>query len=119
MTHLNHNGIHKTIRRQLRHLVKTSRVVILMIGCLHAKANVPNEVTTKKSQWQNPRSLSIADPKSKAVVLFLHGSVVEKLDDTCDPSGATPGFFSRVLLSGLLSECKAGLSIHAVSGKQM
>jgi pimeloyl-ACP methyl ester carboxylesterase len=111
MTHLNHNGIHKTIRRHLRHLVKTSRAVILVIGCLHAKANVPNEVITKKSQWQTPRSLSIADPKSKAVVLFLHGSVVEKLDDTCDPSGNTPGFSVPDVVRGLAGKQVSGLEV--------
>lgn len=111
MTHSTHNGLHTTLRRQLRHLVKTSRAVILVIGCLHAKAHVPGEVTTKKSQWQNPRSLSIANPKSKAVVLFLHGSVVEKLDDTCDPSGETPGFSVPEVVRGLAGTQVSGLEV--------
>jgi hypothetical protein len=72
MAHTPHNGLHTTVRRHLRRLVKTSRAVILVIGCLHAKANVPGELAPKKSQWQNQRALSIPNPKSKAVVLFLH-----------------------------------------------
>lgn len=111
MTHSTHNGLHTTIRRQLRHLVKTSRAVILVIGCLHAKAHVPGDATTKKSQWQNPRSLSIANPKSKAVVVFLHGSVVEKLDDTCDPSGETPGFSVPEVVRGLAGTQLSGLEV--------
>ena len=111
VTHSSHNGLHLTIRRQLRHLVKTSRAVILVIGCLHAKAHVPSEVTTKKSQWQNPRSLSIANPKSKAVVVFLHGSVVEKLDDTCDPSGETPGFSVPEVVRALAGTRVSGLEV--------
>lgn len=111
MTHSTHNGLHTTIRRHLRHLIKTSRAVILVIGCLHAKANVTNEVATKKAAWQNPRSLSIADPKSKAVVLFLHGSVVEKLDDTCDPSGETTGFSVPEVVTALAGTKVAGLEV--------
>lgn len=111
MTHSTHNGLHTTIRRQLRHLVKTSRAVILVFGCLHAKANIPSELAIKKTAWQNPRSLSIADPKSKAVVLFLHGSVVEKLDDTCDPSGETTGFSVPEVVRALAGNKVAGLEV--------
>ncbi|MEQ1536455.1 MAG: alpha/beta hydrolase, partial [Burkholderiaceae bacterium] len=35
--------------------------------------------------------LSIANPKSKAVILYLHGSVVEKMDDRCDPNSTMLG----------------------------
>ena len=111
MTHSTHNVLHLTIRRQLRHLVKTSRAVILVIGCLHAKAYVPGDVTTKTSQLQNLRSLSIANPKSKAVVLFLHGSVVEKLDDICDPNGETLGFSVPEVVRALAGTQVLGLEV--------
>lgn len=111
MTHSTHNGLHTAIRRQLRHLVKTSRAIILVMGCLHAKAHVPSELATKKTSWQNPRSLSIADPKSKAVVLFLHGSMVEKLDDTCDPSGDATGFSVPQVVRALAGTKVAGLEV--------
>jgi pimeloyl-ACP methyl ester carboxylesterase len=80
------------MERTLRHLIKTSRAVILVMGCLHAKAHMLGEFVPKKGHWQSPRGFSIPHPKSKAVVLFLHGSMVEKMDDTCDPNGDAPGF---------------------------
>lgn len=111
MVHPARNALHTTIRRQLRHLVKTSQAVILVIGCLHAKAHVPGDLASKKTQWQNPRSLSIANPKSKAVVLFLHGSMVEKLDDTCDPNGETTGFSVPEVVRALAGTKISGLEV--------
>jgi pimeloyl-ACP methyl ester carboxylesterase len=111
MAHTLHNGLHTTVRRHLRRLVKTSRAVILVIGCLHAKANVPGELAPKKSQWQNQRALSIPNPKSKAVVLFLHGSMIEKIDDTCDPDGETPGFSVPEVVKELAGTQVAGLEV--------
>ena len=39
------------LRGTLRHVIKTSRVVLLVVGCLHAKANVSGEFVPKKEQW--------------------------------------------------------------------
>jgi Serine aminopeptidase, S33 len=72
------------LKRALRRFIKTSHAAVLLVGCLHAKAMVNGEFNTKKNHWQNNRGLSIANPKSKAVILYLHGSVVEKMDDRCD-----------------------------------
>jgi hypothetical protein len=79
------------LKRTLRRLIKTSHAAVLLVGCLHAKAMVNGEVNTKKNHWQNNRGLSIANPKSKAVILYLHGSVVEKVDDRCDPTSTVLG----------------------------
>lgn len=79
------------LKRTLRRFIKTSHAAVLLVGCLHAKAMVNGEFNTKKNHWQNNRGLSIANPKSKAVVLYLHGSVVEKMDDRCDPNSAELG----------------------------
>jgi hypothetical protein len=75
-----------SLKRKLRRFIKTSHAAVLLVGCLHAKAMVNGEVNTKKNHWQNNRGLSIANPKSKAVILYLHGSVLEKLDDRCNPN---------------------------------
>jgi Serine aminopeptidase, S33 len=82
---------HSSLRRTLRHFIKTSHATVLLLGCLHAKAMVNEEFNPKKNHWQNNRGLSIANPKSKAVILYLHGSVVDKLDDRCDPSNEMLG----------------------------
>ena len=79
------------LKRTLRRLIKTSHAAVLLVGCLHAKAMVNGEFNTKKNHWQNNRGLSIANPKSKAVILYLHGSVVEKMDDRCDPNSLVLG----------------------------
>jgi pimeloyl-ACP methyl ester carboxylesterase len=78
--------LHTSLKRTLRRFIKTSHAAVLLVGCLHAKAMVNGEFNTKKNHWQNNRGLSIANPKSKAVILYLHGSVVDKLDDRCDPN---------------------------------
>jgi pimeloyl-ACP methyl ester carboxylesterase len=107
------NGVSSNVwmHRTLRHLVKTSRVVLLIVGCLHAKANVPGEFVPKKNHWQNPRGFSIPNPKDKAVVVFLHGSVIEKLDDTCDPNGEVPGFSVPEVIRHLAGAEVAGLEL--------
>ncbi len=79
------------LKRTLRRLIKTSHAAVLLVGCLHAKAMVNGDVNTKKNHWQNNRGLGIANPKSKAVILYLHGSVVEKMDDRCDPNSTVLG----------------------------
>ncbi len=79
------------LKRTLRRLIKTSHAAVLLVGCLHAKAMVNGEFNTKKNHWQNNRGLSIVNPKSKAVILYLHGSVVEKMDDRCDPNSLVLG----------------------------
>ncbi len=79
------------LRRTLRRFIKTSHAAVLLVGCLHAKAMVNGDFNVKKNHWQNNRGLSIANPKSKAVVLYLHGSVVEKMDDRCDPNSSELG----------------------------
>jgi hypothetical protein len=77
---------HSNLRRTLRRLIKTSHATVLLVGCLHAKAMVNGDFNSKKNNWQSNRGLSIANPKSKAVILYLHGSVIEKMDDRCDPN---------------------------------
>ena len=99
------------MNRTLRRFFKTSQAVLLVIGCMHAKANVHGEFVPKKSQWQGPRGLNIPDAKSKAVVLFLHGSMVEKIDDTCDPNGQTPGFSVPEVIKQLAGTEVAGLEV--------
>ncbi len=79
------------LKRTLRRFIKTSHAAVLLVGCLHAKAMVNGEFNTKKNHWQNNRGLSIANPKSKAVILYLHGSVIEKMDDRCDPNSEVLG----------------------------
>jgi hypothetical protein len=79
------------LKRTLRRFIKTSHAAVLLVGCLHAKAMVNGEFNAKKNHWQNNRGLSIANPKSKAVILYLHGSVVEKMDDRCDPNSTMLG----------------------------
>jgi pimeloyl-ACP methyl ester carboxylesterase len=98
-------------QRTLRHLVKTSRVVLLVASCLHAKANVQGEFVPKKNHWQNPRGFNIPNPKSKAVLLFLHGSLVEKLDDTCDPNGEATGFSVPEVVRGLAGAQVSGMEV--------
>jgi pimeloyl-ACP methyl ester carboxylesterase len=83
--------MHTGLRRALRHFIKTSHATVLLVGCLHAKAMVNGEFNTKKNHWQNNRGLSIANPKSKAVIVYLHGSVLDKLDDRCDPNNEVLG----------------------------
>ena len=97
--------------RTLRHVIKTSRVVLLVLGCLHAKAHVAGEFVPKRSHWQSPRGLSIPDPRSKAVVLFLHGSFVDRLDDTCDPNGEVLGFSVPEVVRQLAGAHVAGLEL--------
>lgn len=80
-----------SLKRTLRRFIKTSHAAVLLVGCLHAKAMVNGEFNTKKNHWQNNRGLSIANPKSKAVIIYLHGSVVEKMDDRCDPNSTELG----------------------------
>lgn len=99
------------MHRTLRYLVKTSRVVLLIVTCLHAKANVPGEFVPKKAHWQNPRGFSIPNPKNKAVVVFLHGSAIEKLDDACDPNGEIPGFSVPEVIRQLAGTKVAGLEL--------
>jgi pimeloyl-ACP methyl ester carboxylesterase len=97
--------------RTLRHLIKTSHAVILVMGCLHAKAHTQGEFVPKKGHWQSPRGFSIPHPKSKAVVLFLHGSMVEKMDDTCDPNGNAPGFSVPDVVRQLADTQVAGFEV--------
>jgi pimeloyl-ACP methyl ester carboxylesterase len=111
MVHMPRTGLHATLRRQLRHWVKTSQAVMLLVGCLHAKANVQGEFIPKKIHSHHLRGLSIPNPKSKAVVLFLHGSLIEKLDDTCDPHGETPGFSVPTVVKELAGIQVAGLEV--------
>lgn len=93
----------------LRHFVKASRAVFLIAFCLHAKANAPGEFVPKKENWRHSKGLSIPNPSTKAVIVFLHGSFIEKLDDKCDPSGETSGFsvpevvrqFAGIKIAGL------------------
>ena len=99
------------MHRTLRHLVKTSPVVLLIVSCLHAKANVPGEFVPKKNHWHNSRGFSIPNPSDKAVVVFLHGSVIEKLDDTCDPNGEVPGFSVPEVIRQLAGAKVAGLEV--------
>ena len=107
------NGLSANVwmHRTLRHLIKTSRVVLLIVSCLHAKANVPGEFVPKKNNWQNPRGFNIPSPKAKAVVVFLHGSFIEKLDDTCDPNGEASGFSVPEVIRQLAGTEVAGLEV--------
>jgi pimeloyl-ACP methyl ester carboxylesterase len=98
---------HSTLRR----FIKTSRVVFLIICSLHAKANTPGEFVPKKEHWKNPRGFSIPDPESKAVVVFLHGSFIEKLDDKCDPNGDASGFSVPEVVRQLAGAEVAGLEV--------
>jgi pimeloyl-ACP methyl ester carboxylesterase len=82
---------HADLRRTLRRFIKTSHAAVLLVGCLHAKAMVNGEFVPKKNHWQNNRGLSIANPKTKAVIVYLHGSVIEKMNDRCDPDTAVLG----------------------------
>lgn len=106
-----HTGLHVRLHRLVRHVVKTSRIVLLLVGCLHAKAHVQGEFVLKKNQAQNSRSLSVANPKFKAIVIFLHGSLIEKLDDTCDPFGQTQGFSVPDVVKQLDGMHIAGLEV--------
>jgi pimeloyl-ACP methyl ester carboxylesterase len=45
------------------------------------------------------------------VILFLHGSMVEKLDDTCDPNGETIGFSVPEVVKELAGTEVAGLEV--------
>jgi hypothetical protein len=80
-----------SLKRTLRRFIRTSHAAVLLVGCLHAKAMVNGEYSLKKNHWQNNRGLSIANPKSKAIIVYLHGSVVEKMDDRCDPNSTVLG----------------------------
>ena len=40
--------------RTLRRFIKTTRVALLVMGCLHAKANVPGEFAPKKKPMAKP-----------------------------------------------------------------
>jgi pimeloyl-ACP methyl ester carboxylesterase len=111
MVHTPRTGLLGTIRRHLRHLAKTSQAVIVLVSCLHAKAHVQGEITPKKIHSQNLRGLSIPNPKSKAVVLFLHGSLIEKMDDTCDPEGETAGFSAPTVVKELAGMHVSGLEV--------
>jgi pimeloyl-ACP methyl ester carboxylesterase len=111
MVHTPRTGSLATMRRHLRHFVKTSQAVILLVSCLHAKANVQAELVPKKIHSQNLRGLNIPNPKSKAVVLFLHGSLIEKMDDTCDPDGDTTGFSAPNVVKELAGVRVAGLEV--------
>lgn len=111
MVHNPHTVLHTRLHKLVRHLVKTSRVVMLVVGCLHAKAHVQGEFIVKKTHPQNSRSLSVVNPKSKVVVLFLHGSLIEKLDDTCDPFGQTAGFSVPEVVKELAGTQIAGLEV--------
>lgn len=102
---------HAWLRGTLRHVIKTSRVVLLVVGCLHAKANVPGEFVPKKDHWKSARGFSIPNPKAKAVVIFLHGSFIEKMDDTCDPGGEVAGFSVPEVIRQLAGSKVAGLEV--------
>lgn len=99
------------MHRTLRYLVKKSQVVLLIVTCLHAKANVSGEFVPKKDHWQNPRGFSIPNPINKAVVVFLHGSSIEKMDDACDPNGESPGFSVPEVIRQLAGTEVAGLEL--------
>lgn len=95
----------------LRRFIKTSRVVFLIVCSIHAKANAPGEFVPKKEQWKNPRGFNIPNPGSKAVVVFLHGSFIEKLDDKCDPNGDASGFSVPEVVRQLAGAEVAGLEV--------
>lgn len=99
------------LRGTLRHVIKTSRVVLLVVGCLHAKANVSGEFVPKKEHWKSARGFSIPSPKAKAVVIFLHGSFIEKMDDACDPGGEVAGFSVPEVIRQLAGTKVAGLEV--------
>ena len=99
------------LRGTLRHVIKTSRVVLLVVGCLHAKANVSGEFVPKKEHWKSARGFSIPSPKAKAVVIFLHGSFIEKMDDACDPGGEVAGFSVPEVIRQLAGSKVAGLEV--------
>lgn len=99
------------MHRTLRRFIKTHLAVFLVLGGLQAQANVKGKFVPEKSQWQSPRGFSIPNPNSKAVVLFLHGSLVEKLDDTCDPSGETVGFSVPEVVRELAGAKVSGLEV--------
>lgn len=99
------------VHRTLRRFIKTSQIMLLVVGGLHAHANVKGKFVPEKSQWQSPRGFSIPNPKSKAVILFLHGSLVEKLDDTCDPDGETVGFSVPEVVRELAGAKVSGLEV--------
>jgi Serine aminopeptidase, S33 len=111
MVHPAHTVVRSRVHQLVRHVVKTSRMVMLVIGCLHAKAHVQGEFVLNKNQALNSRSLTVANPKSKVVVLFLHGSLIEKLDDTCDPFGETLGFSVPEVVKELAGTQIAGLEV--------
>lgn len=110
-----HTGLHMTLRRRLHQAIKTSQAVMLLVGCLHAKAHVQAEFIAKKVQAHNPRGLSIPHAKSKVVLLFLHGSMVEKVDDTCDPDGDSPGFSVPQVVRQLAGAQVSGLEVLVVA----
>lgn len=110
-----HTGLHITLRRRLRNVIKTSQAVMLLVGCMHAKAHVQGEFIVKKVHSQNPRGLSIPNAKSKAVLLFLHGSMVEKIDDTCDPDGDSQGFSVPDVVRQLSGAQVSGLEVLVVA----
>lgn len=95
----------------LRHLIRTSRVALLVVGCLHAKAHASGEFFPKKETWKTSRGFSIPSPKAKAVILFLHGSSIEKMDDTCDPGGEEAGFSVPEVVRQLAGSEVAGLEL--------
>ena len=99
------------LRGTLRHVIKTSRVALLVVGCLHAKANVSGEFVPKKEHWKSARGFSIPSPKAKAVVIFLHGSFIEKMDDACDPGGEVAGFSVPEVIRQLAGSKVAGLEV--------
>ena len=97
--------------RALSRFIKSSRLVFLVVCCLHAKANTPGEFVPKKEHWKNPRGFSIPNPKAKAVVVFLHGSFIEKLDDKCDPNGDASGFSVPEVVRQLAGTAVGGLEV--------
>ena len=105
------NSSNILVRSTLRHFVKTSRVVFLIAFCLHAKANTPGEFVPKKEGWKHSRGFSIPNPSSKAVVVFLHGSFIEKMDDKCDPNGQVSGFSVPEVVRQLAGTEVAGLEV--------
>ena len=101
----------KLARSTFRHFVKTSRAVFLIAFCLHAKANTSGEFVPKKENWKHAQGFRIPDPSSKAVIVFLHGSFIEKLDDKCDPNGDTSGFSVPEVVRQLAGTQIAGLEV--------
>ena len=99
------------VHSALRHFVKTSHAVFLIAFCFHAKASALGEFVPKKENWKNSRGFSIPNPSSKAVVVFLHGSFIEKMDDTCDPNGQASGFSVPEVVRQLVGVEIAGLEV--------